>query len=137
MEGRDSWVFGMDRDTLLYLKMENLGGPTLEQRNSAQAYVAAWMGGKSRGVIITYILCLSLFAVHLKLTTLLIGYTGIPKKNFWGERTLSKSLSDLSSIVLLSAFSFTLSTKMSQHKSHQDGSSLLSAPGDSFSQNCM
>ena len=41
------------------------------------------------------------------------------------------------SLSSLSSFSFTLSTKTSKHKGHQDGSLLLSTPGDSLSQNSM
>ena len=39
--------FGMDRYTLLVFKMDNQQGPTGTCTwNSAQCYVAAWMGGE-------------------------------------------------------------------------------------------
>ena len=41
------------------------------------------------------------------------------------------------SLSSLSSFSFTLSAKTSRHRGHQDGSLLLSTPGDSLSQNSM
>ena len=88
MEGRDSWVFGMDRDTLLYLKMENLGGPTLEQRNSARAYVAAWMGGKSGGVISTYIFMQESLCCSPKTNNIVNRlYWNTKKKFFFGTNT--------------------------------------------------
>ena len=37
----------MDMHTLLYLKMDNEQRPTVySTRNSAQCYVAAWLGGR-------------------------------------------------------------------------------------------
>ena len=50
--------------------------------NSAQCYVAAWMGGEFGVEWIRVYVRLSPFAVHLKLTTLLIGYTSIQNKKF-------------------------------------------------------
>ena len=46
--------------------------------NSAQCYMAAWMGGEFRGKWIHVYVWLNPFAIHLKLiTTLLISYTAI------------------------------------------------------------
>ena len=54
--------FGMDMHTLLYLKcITNTG-------NSAQCYVAVWMGGEFGGEWIHVYVRLSPFAVHLKLS---------------------------------------------------------------------
>ena len=56
--------------------------------NSAQCYVAAWMGGEFGGEWIHVYVWLSLFAVHHNLgspetiTTLLISYTLIQNENF-------------------------------------------------------
>ena len=54
---------GIDTYTLLYLKRV-----TNEDRNSAQCYVAAWMGGESEGEWIHAYVWLSHCAVHLKLS---------------------------------------------------------------------
>ena len=57
--------------------MDNQQGPTIRSTwNSAQCYVAAWMGGEFEGECIHVYLWLSLFAVHLKLSQhcLLIDY---------------------------------------------------------------
>ena len=48
---------GMDRYTLLYLKWVTEGPtvrPTVQHRNPAQCYVAAWMGGSLRENGYTY-----------------------------------------------------------------------------------
>ena len=44
---------------------------------AAQCYTAVWMGGEFGGEWIYVYVWLSPFAVHLKHTTLLIGYTPI------------------------------------------------------------
>ena len=54
--------FGMDMHTLLYLKW------ITETGNSAQSYVAVWMGGEFGGKWIHVYVRLSPFAVHLKLS---------------------------------------------------------------------
>ena len=52
----------MDMHTLLYLKW------ITETGNSAQSYVAVWMGGEFGGKWIHVYVRLSPFAVHLKLS---------------------------------------------------------------------
>ena len=48
MEERDKY-FGMNVYTLLLVKIDNQYGPTYSTENSAQCYVAAWMGGDLGG----------------------------------------------------------------------------------------
>ena len=52
--------------------------------NSAQCYVAAWMGGRFGGELVHVYVCLSPFDVHLKLSQccLLISYISIQNKKF-------------------------------------------------------
>ena len=60
--------------------------------NSAQCYVAAWVGGEFGGEWKHVYVWLSLFAVHLKtITTLLIGYTPVQNKSL---KRKSKLISD-------------------------------------------
>ena len=68
--------FGKDRYTLLYLKWVTNKDLLYRTRNSAQYYVAAWMGGQFRRKQINVYVWLSPFAVHLKLSQncLLISY---------------------------------------------------------------
>ena len=47
--GRDSWEFGINTYTLLYLKWITNKDLLYSTGNSAQCYVAAWMGGEFRG----------------------------------------------------------------------------------------
>ena len=56
--------------------------------NSAQCYVAAWMGREFGEEWIHVYVCLSPFAVHLKLSQhcLLIGYTPIQNKKFFKKK---------------------------------------------------
>ena len=61
--------FGMDMYTLLYLKWITNDDLLDSTGNSAQCYVAAWVGGESGGEWIHVYVWLSPFAVHLKLTT--------------------------------------------------------------------
>jgi len=61
--------FGMDMYTLLYLKWITNEDLLDSTGNSAQCYVAAWVGGESGGEWIHVYVWLSPFAVHLKLTT--------------------------------------------------------------------
>ena len=68
--------FGMDMCTLLNLKRITNKGILSGTGNSAQCYVAAWMGGVLRREWIHVHVWLSLFILYLKtITTLLIGYT--------------------------------------------------------------
>ena len=55
--------------------------------NSAQCYVAAWVGGEFGGEWIHVYVWLSPFPVHLKLTALLTSYTPIQNKKL--EKRLS------------------------------------------------
>ena len=59
--------FGMDMYTLLYLKWITNRDLLYCTGNSAQCYVAAWMGRESGGEWIHAYAWLSSFAVHLKL----------------------------------------------------------------------
>ena len=60
--------FGMDRYTLLYLKWITNKDLLYSTGNSARCYVAAWMGGGFEGEWMHVYVCLSPFAVHLKLS---------------------------------------------------------------------
>ena len=66
--------FGMDMYTLLYLKWITNKDLLYSTRNSAQCYMAAWIGGEFGGEWIYVYVWLSPFAVHLKLS---IGNTPI------------------------------------------------------------
>ena len=59
------WEAQMDTYTALF-KVDNQQGPTVQ--NSAQCYVAAWIGGQFGGEWIHAYVWLSPFAVHLKLS---------------------------------------------------------------------
>ena len=58
--------FGVDTYTLLYLKWITNKVLLLSTGNSAQCYVAAWMGGEFGGAWIHVSVWLSLFTVHPK-----------------------------------------------------------------------
>ena len=58
----------MDMYTLLYLKWISNKGLLCSTGNSAQCYVAAWMGGEFGGEWILVYAWLNPFAVHLKLS---------------------------------------------------------------------
>ena len=60
--------FGVDMYTLLYLKWITSKDLLYTTRNSAQCYMAAWMGGEFGGEWIHVYMWLSPFAVHLKLS---------------------------------------------------------------------
>ena len=60
---------------LLYLKWITSRDLLYSTWNSAQGYVAAQMGGESGGEWIHVCVWLSPFAVHLKLSQHLIGYS--------------------------------------------------------------
>ena len=61
-------VFGIDMYTLLYLKWITNKDLLYSTENSAQCYMAAWMGGEFGGEWIHVHVWLSPFAVHLKLS---------------------------------------------------------------------
>ena len=60
--------FGIDMYTMLYLKRITNKDILYSTGNSAQCYVAAWMGGESGEEWIHVYVWLSCFAVHLKLS---------------------------------------------------------------------
>ena len=60
--------FGMHTYTLLYLKWITNKDLLYSTGNSAQCYVAAWMGGESGGEWMHVHVWLSPFAAHLKLS---------------------------------------------------------------------
>ena len=60
--------FGMDTYTLRYLKWITNKDLLYSTGNSAQCYVAAWMGGEFREEWIHVYVWLNPFAVHLKLS---------------------------------------------------------------------
>ena len=76
---------GMDVYTLLYLKWIRNKDLQYSTWNSAQCYVAAWMGGKFGGEWRHVYIWLSHSTVHLKLLQhcLLISYTPIQNKKFF------------------------------------------------------
>ena len=59
---------GMDKYTLLYVKWIINQVLLYSTGNSAQCYVAVWMGGEFGGEWIQVYIWLSPFAVHLKLS---------------------------------------------------------------------
>ena len=69
----------MDPYTLLYLKLITIKDLLYSTQNSAQCYVAAWMGGEFGGEWTQVFVWLSPFAVHLKLSQncLLISYVRV------------------------------------------------------------
>jgi len=79
--GKDGVVreFGIDRNTLLYLKWITNKDLLYSTGNSAQCYVAAWMGGEFGGEWIHVYVCMaeSLCCPSETITTLLISYTPI------------------------------------------------------------
>ena len=60
--------FGIDMYTLLYLKWITNKDLLYSTGNSAQSYMAAWMGGEFGGEWIHVYVWLSPFALHLKLS---------------------------------------------------------------------
>ena len=62
--------FGKAMDTLLYFKWITNKDLLYSTGNSTQYYVAAWIGRESEGKWTHVYVCLSPFAIHLKLTTL-------------------------------------------------------------------
>ena len=79
--GKDGVVreFGIDRNTLLYLKWITNKDLLYSTGNSAQCYVAAWMGVEFGGEWIHVYVCMaeSLCCPSETITTLLISYTPI------------------------------------------------------------
>ena len=69
MEERDR-QFGMNMYTLL---LGNQYGPTYSTENSAQCYVAAWMGGECGREWTHVYVRLRPFAVHLKLVHITVN----------------------------------------------------------------
>ena len=68
--------------TLLYLKLITNTVLLCSTWNSAQCYMASWMGEEFGGEWIHIRVWLSPFAVHLKLSqTVLVGYTPVQNKN--------------------------------------------------------
>ena len=67
MDGRDS-EFGMDMYTLLYFKWMTNKDLLYSTGNSAQCYMAAWMGGEFGGEWIYVYVWQSPFTVYLKLS---------------------------------------------------------------------
>ena len=59
---------GMDRYTLLYLKRINNKDLWYSTGNSAQCYVAAWMGGEFKGEWIQVYVLMSPFTIHMKVS---------------------------------------------------------------------
>ena len=74
--------------TLLYLKLMTNKDLLYSTGNTAQCYVAAWIGGEFGGEWIHVYVWLSPITVHLKLTTLLIDY--IPIQNIFGFKKFKK-----------------------------------------------
>ena len=72
----------MDTYTLLYLKWMTNKNLLYSTGNSAQCYVAAWMGGEFGGEWVHVYIWLGSFAVHLKLSQhcMLVGYTRVQNK---------------------------------------------------------
>ena len=68
--------------TLLYLKWITNKDLLYGTGNSAQCYVAAWMGGGFGGEWMRAYVCLSLCYSPETITTLLTGYTPIQNKHF-------------------------------------------------------
>ena len=66
--GGMDWEFGVSRYRLLHIEWIDNKVLLYSTGNCAQYYVAAWMGGESRGEWIHVYVWLSRFAVHLKLS---------------------------------------------------------------------
>ena len=62
------WLPGIDMYIQLYLKLLASQDLLYRRRNSAQCYMAAWMGGEFGGEWVYVYVCLSPFAVHLKIS---------------------------------------------------------------------
>ena len=67
-EGEDRTDFGMDMYTVLYLKWMTIKDLLYSPWNSAQCYVASWMGGEFEGEWTHVYVWLSPFGVRLKLS---------------------------------------------------------------------
>ena len=102
--------FGMGMYTLLYLKWITNKDLWYNTWNSAQYFVATWMGGEFVGEWThVYLLAESLHCSPVTITTLLIGYTTIRKKKykrkiilFWTLSTFTVANITLWSLILIS-----------------------------------
>ena len=74
--------------TLLYLKLMTNKDLLYSAGNTAQCYVAAWIGGEFGGEWIHVYVWLSPITVHLKLTTLLIDYITIQNNKLKKKRMM-------------------------------------------------
>ena len=81
MEERIVREFGIDMYTLPYLKWITKKALLYITGNSAQCYMAAWMGAGFEGEWIKYIRMAESLRCSLE-ATLLIGYTSIQNKKF-------------------------------------------------------
>ena len=68
MRGGDSQGAWDQHEHTALFEMENQQGPTVSSGNSAQCYIAAWMGGEIGGEWLQVYVRPSLFAVYLKLS---------------------------------------------------------------------
>ena len=86
LSGRGGWregivrEFGMDMYRLLYLKWITNKDLLYSTGNSAQHYVAAWMGGEFAGEMDTCICMAVSLCCSPEIITLLIGYTPVQYK---------------------------------------------------------
>ena len=84
--------FGMDIYIVLYLKWITNKDLLYSTGNSAQCYVAAWIGGEFAGESIHVYVWLTLRCSPEAITTLLISYTPIQNKKFkvWNKEKVYK-----------------------------------------------
>ena len=87
--------FGTATYTLLYLKWIINKDLLFNTRNSAQWYVAAWMGGEFGGKWIHVYVWLYHPCSPEIITTLLISYTSIPKKKVFSKKKKKLSTASL------------------------------------------
>ena len=66
--GRDSWGVWVLHVYISVLKMDNQQGPTVSTGNSAQCYMAAWMGGEFGGERIHVSAWMRPFSIYLRLS---------------------------------------------------------------------
>ena len=90
MRGRNIQEVGIDMYTLPYLKWVINKDLLYNTGNSAQSYVAAWMGGEIGGRIGTCVcMAKSLCCSPATITTLLISYIPIQNKKFFKKALVS------------------------------------------------
>ena len=70
--------------------MDNQQGPTVQHRELCSVLCGSLDGGEFEGEWIQVCIWLSPFTVHLKLTTLLIGYTPIQNKKLFKNKWKTK-----------------------------------------------